>query len=76
MNPKPTMINRTAVPPATSPESPCSPDEIKSFLVHPAFRVALSAPHLLEYFTFQNVFSNGTLFAGVEMLPAGHWRLA
>jgi asparagine synthase (glutamine-hydrolysing) len=48
--------------------------EIKSFLVHPAFRVALSAPHLLEYFTFQNVFSNGTLFAGVEMLPAGHWR--
>ena len=33
-----------------------------------------SAPHLLEYFTFQNVFSSGTLFAGVEMLPAGHWR--
>ena len=48
--------------------------EIKSFLVHPAFRVVLSAPHVLEYFTFQNVFSDGTLFANVEMLPAGHWR--
>src|SRR4051794_40583839 len=48
--------------------------EIKSFLAHPSFRVELSAPHLLQYFTFQNVFSSGTLFAGVEMLPAGHWR--
>jgi asparagine synthase (glutamine-hydrolysing) len=47
--------------------------EIKSFLEHPRFRARLSARHLLEYFTFQNQFSDGTLFDGVEMLPAGSW---
>jgi asparagine synthase (glutamine-hydrolysing) len=51
--------------------------EIKSFLAHPAFRAEVSLPHLLEYFTFQNVFSHGTLFRGVETVPAGHrWRIA
>jgi asparagine synthase (glutamine-hydrolysing) len=49
--------------------------EIKSFLAHPAFRVTLSPKHLLEYFTFQNVFSAGTLFSGVELLPPGHWLM-
>jgi asparagine synthase (glutamine-hydrolysing) len=46
--------------------------EIKSFLAHPSFRVDVSLPHLLEYFTFQNIFSDGTLFRGVHLLPAGH----
>jgi asparagine synthase (glutamine-hydrolysing) len=46
--------------------------EIKSFLVHPSFRTELSAEHLLEYFTFQNIFSDGTLFRGVTLLPPGH----
>jgi asparagine synthase (glutamine-hydrolysing) len=46
--------------------------EIKSFLEHPGFRVDLSFPHLLEYFTFQNVFSDGTLFKGVTLLQPGH----
>jgi asparagine synthase (glutamine-hydrolysing) len=45
--------------------------EIKSFLQHPAFRPRLSSEHLLEYFTFQNLFSSGTLFDGVQMFPAG-----
>ena len=49
--------------------------EIKSFLEVPGFRVELSKPHLLEYFTFQNIFSDGTLFAGVTLLPPAH-RLA
>jgi asparagine synthase (glutamine-hydrolysing) len=50
--------------------------EIKSFLAHPSFRAEVSRPHLLEYFTFQNIFSTGTLFRGVEMFPAGHrWLL-
>ena len=30
----------------------------------------VSLPHLLEYFTFQNIFSDGTLFDGVRLLPA------
>lgn len=46
--------------------------EIKSFLQHPGFRPQLSRPHLLEYFTFQNIFTDGTLFAGVTLLPPGH----
>lgn len=47
--------------------------EIKSFLKHPNFAVEPSLPHLLEYFTFQNLFSDGTLFRGVKLLPAGHF---
>ena len=46
--------------------------EIKSFLRHPSFTVEVSRPHLLEYFTFQNIFSDGTLFEGVHLLPPGH----
>jgi asparagine synthase (glutamine-hydrolysing) len=46
--------------------------EIKAFLRHPAFGVSVSLPHLLEYFTFQNIFGDGTLFEGVRMLPPGH----
>jgi asparagine synthase (glutamine-hydrolysing) len=46
--------------------------EIKSFLAHDAFRVKVSRPHLLEYFTFQNLFTDGTLFDGVRLLPPGH----
>ena len=46
--------------------------EIKAFLEYPGFRVAVSEPHLLEYFTFQNILTDGTLFAGVRLLPAGH----
>jgi asparagine synthase (glutamine-hydrolysing) len=45
--------------------------EIKSFLEHPDFRVHLSRRHLLEYLTFQNLFTDGTLFEGVHLLPPG-----
>jgi asparagine synthase (glutamine-hydrolysing) len=45
--------------------------EVKAFLTHPAFRVALDREALLEYFTFQNFFTDRTLFAGVRLLPAG-----
>jgi asparagine synthase (glutamine-hydrolysing) len=46
--------------------------EIKSFLEHPRFAPRLSERHLLEYFTFQNLFTDGTLFAGVRLLPPAH----
>jgi asparagine synthase (glutamine-hydrolysing) len=45
--------------------------EVKSFLVHPEFLVRMSPEHLLEYLTFQNLFTQGTLFAGVSLLPPG-----
>ena len=43
--------------------------EIKAFLKHPSFKVEVNFSALNEYFTFQNVFTYNTLFAGVTMLP-------
>jgi asparagine synthase (glutamine-hydrolysing) len=43
--------------------------EIKAIIAHPAFSVKLNPEALNEYFTFQNMFSFRTLFAGVNMLP-------
>jgi asparagine synthase (glutamine-hydrolysing) len=45
--------------------------EIKALLAA-GLRVSVSADALREYFTFQNVYSDRTLFEGVRMLPAGH----
>ena len=46
--------------------------EVKSLLEHPSVSAKVSLPHLLEYFTFQNIFTDGTLFDGVKTLPAAH----
>lgn len=43
--------------------------EIKAFLRHPDFSVQVNQAALREYFTFQNLFRQHTLFAGVEQLP-------
>src|SRR5439155_1437452 len=45
--------------------------EVKAFLALPEFQPQLDAAAAVEYFTFQNVFSDRTLFAGVRMLPPG-----
>jgi asparagine synthase (glutamine-hydrolysing) len=45
--------------------------EIKAFLEHPSFRVRVSPEALSEYFTFQNIFSDRTLFESVKLLPGG-----
>lgn len=45
--------------------------EVKAILAHPGYQVALDKEALLEYFTFQNFFTDKTLFAGVKLLPAG-----
>ena len=45
--------------------------EVKAFLQHPDFSVGVDPETLLEYFTFQNVLTDRTLFRGVRMLPAG-----
>lgn len=47
--------------------------EIKALAVHPAFRSDVDREALLEYFTFQNFFTDRTLFKGVRLLPAGSW---
>jgi asparagine synthase (glutamine-hydrolysing) len=43
--------------------------EIKAFLKLPSFRAEVNQSALREYFTFQNLFRDHTLFAGVDQLP-------
>ncbi|MDX1523005.1 MAG: asparagine synthase (glutamine-hydrolyzing) [Anaerolineae bacterium] len=51
--------------------------EIKAILQHPGFKVRLDKEALLEYFTFQNFFTDRTLFTDVRLLPAGtYFRVA
>ena len=47
--------------------------EVKAILAHPKFSAQLDKAALLEYFTFQNLFGERTLFKGISLLPAGHW---
>ena len=46
--------------------------EIKSILQHPEVSVNVSIPALNEYFSFQNIFSDLTLFEGIHLLPAAN----
>lgn len=45
--------------------------EIKAILAHPAYTADVDKEALLEYFTFQNIFTDRSLFKGVKVLPAG-----
>ena len=45
--------------------------EVKAILAHPAYATDVDKEALLEYFTFQNLFTDRTFFRGVRLLPAG-----
>lgn len=45
--------------------------EIKALLQYPGITAEIDLGGMVEYFTFQNFFSERTLFAGISMLPAG-----
>lgn len=45
--------------------------EIKAMLTHPRLSAGVDIEALDEYFTFQNILSDRTLFANVRVLPAG-----
>jgi asparagine synthase (glutamine-hydrolysing) len=45
--------------------------EIKAILESPAVKREICYPALNEYFSFQNIFSDLTLFEGIRLLPAG-----
>jgi len=47
--------------------------EVKALLSHPSMRIRMDEEALLEYMTFQNFFTERTLFKGVKLLPAGCW---
>jgi asparagine synthase (glutamine-hydrolysing) len=44
--------------------------EIKSLLVQPSIRSVIDQEGLVEYLTFQNFFTDRTIFANVKLLPA------
>lgn len=46
--------------------------EIKSILQYPGISVNVSIPALNEYFSFQNIFSDLTLFERIRLLPPAH----
>jgi asparagine synthase (glutamine-hydrolysing) len=45
--------------------------EAKAIITHPKVPVKLDESALIEYFSFQNFFTDRTLFEGVNILPAG-----
>ena len=47
--------------------------EQKAILAMPAFRRNVDKEALLEYFTFQNIFTDKTLLQDIKLLPAGHY---
>jgi asparagine synthase (glutamine-hydrolysing) len=47
--------------------------EQKAITANPAFKRALNKPALLEYFTFQNIFTDQTLLEDIFILKAGHY---
>lgn len=46
--------------------------EVKALLAHPDVSARPSYAGMSEYFTFQNIFSDLTLFEGVRLLPPAH----
>ena len=47
--------------------------EQKAILAQPSFKRKLNTPALLEYFTFQNIFTDQTLLTDIKLLSAGHF---
>ncbi|MDP2035635.1 MAG: asparagine synthase (glutamine-hydrolyzing) [Polaromonas sp.] len=49
--------------------------EQKAILAMPRFFRHMDKPALLEYFTFQNIFTDRTLLQDIQLLPAGHYGI-
>lgn len=47
--------------------------EQKAILTHPAVTPEVDLEALLEYFTFQNIFTDKTFIRGMHIFPAGCW---
>ncbi|RAP34045.1 asparagine synthase (glutamine-hydrolyzing) [Candidatus Marinamargulisbacteria bacterium SCGC AG-410-N11] len=47
--------------------------EQKAFAKHPKFKSELDYEALLEYFTFQNIFTNKTFNTRIKLFPPGHY---
>ena len=51
----------------------CFASEQKAIIAHPLFEGDIDLEALLEYFTFQNIFTEKTLFKGIKLFPSGCW---
>jgi len=51
----------------------CFGSEQKAVLKNPAIQSNIDHAGLIEYFTFQNIFSDRTLREDIKILPAGHY---
>ncbi len=49
--------------------------EVKAILAHPDVPRGVDLAALNEYFTFQNILTDLTLFKGVHLLPPGYWMI-
>jgi asparagine synthase (glutamine-hydrolysing) len=49
--------------------------EQKAILTHPAITRSIDLEALLEYFTFQNLFTDRTLIRGIKLFPPGSWAM-
>jgi len=49
--------------------------EIKAILQNKEVKKELCLEALNEYFTFQNIYSDNTLFRGIKTIPAGHYAV-
>lgn len=47
--------------------------EQKGIITHPAVKKEIDLEALLEYFTFQNIFTDRTLLKDIKLFPAGSW---
>lgn len=47
--------------------------EIKAIIADPDYRAEMDREGLLEYMTFQNFFTDRTLFKNVHLMPQGHY---
>lgn len=47
--------------------------ENKAFMKYPYFIQELDLEALVEYFTFQNIFTDRTFYKGARLFPAGSW---
>ena len=47
--------------------------EVKSILQYRDYRIDMDCEALMEYFTFQNIFSDRTLYKDICLLPPGHF---
>ena len=60
---------------AETPEGLTFGSEQKAILARPGNSVKVDCEALLEYFTFQNLFTKRTLVQGITLMPAGHYAV-